>query len=258
MNDAYAPIRWVIQDRIFGEESDELIRHLTSYSLRGNEPPTENEEVADVYRGSIEFIEMFGSRLLTLDNYRCSKYYEHVPNLLNFHCVWLPWWKLEASLEQLRREFLGDGVFIRPDVGRKIFTGTTLTYRWWKEELRIIRDLPSSRIENSEIVLVASKRNDLRAEYRLVMHRSTILGHVLYSGESDPKDLESMEQLVGRNSYFPDLLYTLDVAFTEGELFVVELNSFVSSGIYAIDFQQLVPKIEAILFGVRDIALSSK
>jgi glutathione synthase/RimK-type ligase-like ATP-grasp enzyme len=60
-----------------------------------------------------------------------------------------------------------------------------------------------------------------------------------------------MEQLAGMNRYFPDLLYTLDVAFTNDDVYVIEINSFVSSGLYEIDFQQLVPKIESVLLRFR-------
>jgi hypothetical protein len=255
MLDTHTSIRWVIQERIFGEETAELVKHIANYSLRGNDRPTANEPMADIYRGSIEFIEMFGSPWLTLDNYRCSKYYAWVPNLLNVHCMWMPWWKLASSMELIEREFPGQGVFIRPDVGRKLFTGTTLSYRWWQKELEIIRELPGNTITDDAIVLIAAKRTDLRTEYRLVMHQTKILGHSVYAGEAEPSDWERIEQLVNRNSYFPDLLYTLDVAFTTTDIYVLELNSFVSSGLYEMNFQQLVPQVEATLLAQRNACL---
>jgi hypothetical protein len=242
------PIRWVIQDRIFGDETTEMIQYVSSYVLQGNKVEIPKSLKADVYRGSIEFVEIFGSPLLSLDNYRCSKYYASVPYLMNCDCVWMPWWKLESSRDELQERFPGVGVFVRPDVGRKVFTGTTLTFRWWKEELKIIHGLPTSNIRGDDIVLVAKKRTDIRAEYRLLMHKNEVLGSVLYCGEDEPTD--ALELAIA-NRYFPDTLYTLDVALTDGGAYILELNSFVSSGLYDMDFKSVVPKIEAILLAHR-------
>ena len=100
-------MHWVIQDKVFGDETAELIKHTKSYQLVpdcgvygfGADDPY-------IVRGTTKFIKETYDRwgefsnmpkLLTLKNYTCSKYYQKVPRLLNQDFLILPWCTLSDS-----------------------------------------------------------------------------------------------------------------------------------------------------------------
>ena len=139
---------WIIQDKIFGEETDELIKHLLDYDLVKEIP--ENAPKDSVIRGSLDFVELYQNKFpnnkqwVTLSNYDCSFYYPLVDNLLNEDHIFANWGDLVLDKERIFSEFDTESCFIRPNSGRKIFTGTTLTKKWWDQELKIIEELPNS------------------------------------------------------------------------------------------------------------------
>ena len=161
-------MRWIIQNGVFGDETAELIKHTKSYQLT-NDFGYVFDGGPFLVRGTTKFIKEAYSRwddyswmpnLLHLDNYQCSNYYLEIPRekLLNSDFLLLPWWKLCDPRTDLFNYFKTSKLFIRPNSGEKLFTGTTVGNKWYSKELEIIEGLPSSNFDQQDLVLVSSAK----------------------------------------------------------------------------------------------------
>lgn len=237
---------WVIQD-IFGEERDDFVRNLKSYEV----VPASTSLCEGIhrketqFRGSIEFVlvNTCSRKQIDIKAYKCSNYYHHFNKfMLNSDFIMMPWGSLLQNKEVIFRAFDTEKFFIRPNSGRKIFTGTTIGRKWFDKELKIIESLPNSSISNTDLVLISSTK-DIVSEYRLAVcsdpdlnNDHHILGSAKYSGEDQPYIEDIADYFLKRVDYRPNLLYTMDLAILkDGSSRVVELNSFHSAGLYGMD-----------------------
>lgn len=241
---------WVIQANVFGDETENLIKHCKSYELVHGSVYGFSNPGPLIIRGSIDFVKETYNRwndaeipnLLHLPNYECSSYYLEIKDLLNKDFLLLPWWKLSADKERLFEYFKTDKLFIRPNSGRKLFTGTTVGYKWFTKELDIIYDLPSSKFDQQEIVLIA-KAQEVYEEVRFLMQGKKVID---YASPDDlwEFDLPSYTRLAESNTYFPDTFYTIDIGMTRDGPRIIEINSFVSAGLYDMDYEKVVKAVE--------------
>lgn len=249
------PLHVILQSEIFGYENRLMIKALVEnrmpFSIVNSLPIINTKEYSYVVRGSVEFvlsfIEKYGDKVfilpLTINNYRCNHYYQHTSRLLNKDFVLVPWGKLEESKEFLFDRFRGNRLFIRPNSGYKIFTGTSLGRKWFSKELEIIKNLPSSiNLHDNELVLVSSYK-EIVAEYRAVIANGRLLDYTIYNGDEDVlgRDNEMIKKLVKSLAYSPDPWYTVDIARTaSGRYYILELNSFCSAGLYDMNYDLIV------------------
>ena len=247
---------WIIQDGVFGDETIELIKHTKSYTLT-NDPHILDAEGPYIVRGTTKFISQTYNKwaewcnmpnLLHLDNYQCSNYYLEIPEekLLNSDFLLLPWWKLKRSRYEVFEYLNAERLFIRPNSGEKLFTGTTIGHKWFKKELEIIEGLPSSNFDQQDLVLVSSAK-EVWNECRFLMQKNKIVSWAPYSYDSsmnNQDDINLYEELVTSNRYYPDSFYTIDVCMTPGGPQIIELNSFVSAGLYEMDYSKVVKAVE--------------
>lgn len=246
-------MHWIIEN-VFGKETEELCKHIKDYQIV--EPGSRllsklSFDDKNIIRGSIPFILnhrhpfLYKENLLTLKNYECINYYPKVNNLLNSDCIFLPWGMLSKNRDIIFKSFpKTEKFFIRPNSGKKIFTGTTLTKKWWDKELDIIYNLPYSEIKPDTLVLISSAKKIAR-EYRVLMHKNEILDYCIYDGISMHSDYQLIFNNCKTLRYFPDKFYTIDIAFLENNLCkVLELNSFCSAGLYDMNYEKVVKEIE--------------
>lgn len=250
-------MKWIIQEKIFGEESDKLVEAIQNngtadYSI---EKAYEGLRLKEDFmlRGSIEFVKFYqelNDRYLglTLENYDCSHYYTWFKDyLLNSKCLFMTWDQLNDTDLIFKAWPEVNRFFIRPNSGRKLFTGTTLTKKWWSRELKIISELPSTTwIRTSDLVLVAPA-HEILAEYRCVMHYGNLIDYSQYAGDPQPDEylnIRLFTDLPQSLLWYPDQLYTMDIAATAEGWKILELNSFVSAGLYDIDYDKLVNYVE--------------
>jgi len=235
-------MKWVIQDGVFGDETTALLPHL-----RGEVVITSTPQPGDVVRGSVEFVLQSGGRWLTLENYRCSKYYPKITSRVNDCCAWAHWGELKADGASSRYFRQEDRLFIRPDSGAKLFTGTTITKKWWRKELEIIENLPWSKIRDDDLVLLAPAKEIVK-EVRGLYHRDKLISHAVYAGEEGGGEIVTMEYIARSNRWFPDEFFTVDVAFyPSGMWAILEFNSFVSAGLYDMDMSKVASAVESAL-----------
>jgi len=240
---------WIIQEKFCNDEKP-LIKALKDNHI--NCMISNTWAVCDpkkvILRGSIDFIQLFekGNNKkfgLTLENYDCSNYYQYFTcRMLNKDYIILPWWKLKQP-ELIFKAFPDtERFFIRPNSGRKIFTGTTLSKKWWTKELDIIQSLPNSSIKPNDLILISSEK-EILAEYRLIMIKDKLIDYSRYLGEYQ-RDEELAVYFWSKSiDYFPDSVYTMDIAVTKDSFKLLELNSFVSAGLYDVDYNKVVREI---------------
>lgn len=248
--------KFIIQNEIFGdEETNRLTNTLDSLNIDYDFGNQYLQGEFAIPRGSVEFIENFNAfnphrPKFRLDNYTYTRYSKEYNKLLvNKEYMILPWWKLEESKNIIRNAFGGERIFIRPNSGKKIFTGTTLSYKWWEKELEIIAELPSSDNLNKHDLVIVAPYKKIEQEIRLFMHNRTCVDYSTYNGKEvlDRSALRMMQRNYGHwIDWFPDKFYTLDLALMDdGELLILEINGAFSSGWYDMDYEKVIKYIIA-------------
>jgi hypothetical protein len=161
----------------------------------------------------------------------------------------MPWHKLYRpyAVDTIKSATASNRFFIRPNSGKKIFTGTTLGYKYFTKELDIIKSLPDSNINDNDLVVISSEKQ-IDAEYRLLMHKNTIIDYSCYiepsygSVRTDLLDRD-FSWLALRIKNFPDCFYTLDICYTEKTPYILELNGASTAGWYDMDYDKIVKYI---------------
>lgn len=182
--------------------------------------------------------------------YLCSEYYSRFGDLL-FNDKYIL-----MSLSELNRQkffiygMLGkEGVvFLRPDSGEKSFTA----------QLVDIQDLNEFCVSNShlkhELVLASTPKN-IVWEGRFVCSGSEVIAQSTYKFQgvltqipSVPvKSLDVLKVVLGID-YKPDVVFCVDICGTsDDEFFLLELNAFSSSGLYACDKKKIVNRVSKIV-----------
>ena len=211
-----------------------------------------------IFAGSIELTEIIKKELphcypvayCTKANYFCSKYYSYFGKLLFNDKYFL------ISLKELvRNKFFYWGVlgkealiFIRPDSGQKPF----------QAQLLDLLDLDNFHSKNKdiehELVLVSSPKN-IQGEYRFIVTKyEEIIGHSTYRYQGQitkipsvpTKALEFCKEVL-KIKYFPDSVFVIDICEDNDENYwIMELNSFSSSGLYESNKENIVKRVTEI------------
>lgn len=246
-------MRWVIQDGVFGDETEALKLALdklnVSYIVGMPDSVVGLLGGSSVFvRGTTGFIADFNLRFgeyvdvvcsPTMYNYRYDVYAKHyLSHLLNSNFAIYPWWYLKEL------DSILSPIFIRPLVGDKIFTGTTVGTKYYHKELEVIENLPSTCGLTDEplVVLSSDKSNDILGECRLIMQGNKCLAWDFYTeGEYLVPDLELIQQWF---TWTPDEFFVADVALTPDGWKLVEINGLASAGWYDISPTPIIQAIE--------------
>jgi len=162
--------------------------------------------------------------------------------MLNQSYTLLPCAEAIRQAEHLFQVHGHDGnVFVRPDTLFKLFRGGLVT------KAGLEGALAPAMFDPTTLVLVASPREVVR-EWRLVVAHSEVIAASQYMlrGEIStsagcPAEVRSFaEEVLRQVTWRPDPLFMLDVGESEGQLHVVELNSFSCSGLYDSDVGPVV------------------
>ena len=262
---------WYIQKDVFGSTEElELKNALThldidyidcdSLDFVKVDPNWMSQSQSPVFRGSVEFVDLVRKKYentfrvdpptcITAENYDCTKYYKYwINNLLNEHHFFVPWKILELQCQNYFDYFETEKIFIRPNSGRKIFTGNYITEKWWPRDLETISSLPGNNPGSEDLVLISPFKN-IKVEYRVMMHMDLVLSHSYYDGNEglsvDVDDLYNFCQCSAwAASYYPDEYYTIDVCVLEdGSMKIIELNSLFSAGWYDADYGAIIKHV---------------
>jgi len=264
---------WHIQKDIFGayEEQkmkdalDELgVFRCDCVGEQVVNPPTgawSNDEGPAVFRGSVEFVQLMRHKYInvfkkiapigvTEERYDCTRYYSHwLDSMLNQDHFFVPWSVLSMYADQYFAWLDCDKLFIRPNSGKKIFTGNYITKKWWERDLASIESLPGNNPTGDDLVLVSCHKG-IVSEYRVMMHLDKVISYSFYSGNemnqlSEEKITSYCEPAAWGAEYFPDDYYTIDLALLQdGTIKVLELNSLFAAGWYDADYKKIIQHVE--------------
>jgi ATP-grasp domain, R2K clade family 3 len=247
-----------------GGETDRLVQALKDNKVKytlADRPYIQDGVTAnaDIFvRGSIEFVTEFNNMYgeytnlytTTLSNYTYSEYTKDIDDdMLNQSYIIMPWHKLYRPYTRdiIKSATVSNRFFIRPNSGRKIFTGTTLGYKYFTKELDIIKSLPSSNINDNDLVVISSEKQ-IDAEYRLLMHKNTIIDYAPYiiNNPVNVNIKDDLCELASKIKYFPDTFYVLDICYNKSFPYILELNGASTSGWYDMDYNKIVKYIKEV------------
>lgn len=246
---------WLVED-CFGEETESLRKAIVSNggwyeSFDGIYPTAHNF----IIRGPVSFaLESFfkarkRSLVANYNLFRYSYYYQVFNKVLLNKDVFLV---TKDMLNYIDLPWSDDNhgtarIFIKPDSGNKLFTGTTMCRKWFEKEI----DIVLGDVNGSELLVVSSYK-DVSPEFRGVIGPK---GLISISKESNcgtdlDKNLEEKILKFAEYSTFPILdknfpFYTVDFCEHDGIIKIVEVNSFNSAGLYKIDYDLVVKEIHS-------------
>jgi len=189
----------------------------------------------------------------TFDNLKCSTYYQYFKHyLLNDTYIMLPLNELirfaSSQSSWLEGIFYGtDGsgeLFIRPDSGAKEFAGTVLRC----DKINLDNLGYGFYHENLSLMTVISSAKKIDTEWRLFVADGKVISGSQYminmELEVDPHcDVEAMkfaQDMLDKVEWRPDRLFCMDICQSEGDYYLLELNSFSCCGLYDCDVGPIV------------------
>jgi hypothetical protein len=92
------------------------------------------------------------------------------------------------------------------------------------------------------LIVVASAR-DIAEENRFVICDRKVIAGSRYLPDESPRYKNSFLRLadqIAKHEWQPDLCYTVDVAESEGKVYLLEINSFSCSGFYQCNIKHIV------------------
>jgi hypothetical protein len=246
--------KFIIQPKVFGDETNQLIEALEKNHVPYYVGIPESIDDDNFFvRGTINFVQSFPNTnkkfKINLQNYDYTTYSKRYKFLYNSNYIVLPWHRLEYSLSLICKCFINsEKYFIRPNSGKKIFTGTTLTPKWWDKELEIIKNLPSSSISDDDLVIISPYKKIIENEYRVLMCSKEILDFSIYNEINEKRiKIETIREFFELCDLpeGPDQYYTIDITGFDdpSSLEIIEINSFASAGWYGVDYEKVVKHI---------------
>lgn len=182
------------------------------------------------------------------NHFKCSYYYNKLSEyLLNDKYIMLPFGELNRQ-----KDFLyglignNNNLFIRPNSGYKQFTGTVVPIEKYEHNVEMFGLYD---ISMEEIVVCAEPKN-LKEEWRLVVVDKSVVsgsryrlgGRINYSVEVPDAVIEYGNSI--SKVWSPDSAFVLDICrLQNGDLKLVEINTFYSSGLYLCDKQKVVRSV---------------
>ncbi|MBE9226960.1 ATP-grasp domain-containing protein [Phormidium sp. LEGE 05292] len=179
-------------------------------------------------------------------NLRCSTYYAYFGEyLLNNKYFIFPLRELVRRKEEVLEYFKSEGeIFIRPDSNMKPFRAGVFNLKVLNTMQSLASELTSDK---TTLVLVSSKRH-ISKEWRFFVYKNEIITGSLYLVGEERVDekiqggyLENyLIEVLKQVNWYPELLYTVDICESEGELYILELGSFSCAGEYGCDLGLII------------------
>jgi hypothetical protein len=179
----------------------------------------------------------------------CAVYYAYFgPFLLNHYYTILPGVEAARLVDRLFDDFGRAGaVFVRPSSVHKLFTGTLASY----EEFR--NATAPSRYDPASLVVVSEPRT-IGREWRIVVADGVPVASSQYRNGDNVEIVSGCPERVTdfvvdmlRRVYWrPEPVFVMDVCESQGALYLIELNSFSCSGLYACDLAATVDAVSRV------------
>lgn len=181
-----------------------------------------------------------------VDRTEVNSYMSNLPLewFLNRDGVMTTWAQFQQRRDFWFKVFPGERVFVRPNSGFKVFTGTTVSLEEWDNDILGLEKCTGVMTETPMMVAPAQ---EILGEFRFVVAEGQVVAgseyrwdNVLDIRRDWPEECWNMAQQVASHPWQVDIAYTCDVALTPEGPRVVELNSFSCAGLYACDLELIV------------------
>jgi len=180
----------------------------------------------------------------SFENFSCHVYYSYFGRyLLNADYSLLPASEAVRQADLLFETYSSAGdIFVRPSIGRKLFTGSVVDRDEYSRELLRL---------DPQTLVVSTSPKVIGREWRLYVAGDQIIAHSQYakSRKRDvcptcPRDaLDFGSAILNQTMWRPDLLFTMDICESNDNFYLVELNGFSCSNLYAADLDEIVSAV---------------
>jgi hypothetical protein len=146
----------------------------------------------------------------------------------------------------------GEDFFIRPMEDSKSFVAEVTTKERFSKFVEKIASFGDDySVPDMETMVAISKPKEIQQEIRFFIVNGQIstystykIGNrVCYDGFVDESTTSFVSSVVGFGNWNPDVAYCLDIAISNDEPWILEVNSINSSGLYGIDTQKFIDSI---------------
>jgi hypothetical protein len=256
---------WLVEAGVYGDEAGPLLTAIRRQGMavavvphqalkRGEMLSVEQQVLADddcvIGYGTFSFARQIQlhrpwkpGAWATAENLDCTTYFAYFGKfLLNQRYVILP------GVEAIRQrdwlfQVLGkdDEVFARPTGCNKLFTGRCI----FKDDFAAA--LAPTRYDPATLVTVSPPR-DIGTEWRLVVAGERVIAASQYCVQGRkcvqagcPEEVQKFaEAMLAEVRWRPDPIFMLDICEADGQFWLVEINGFSCSWLYACDVNAVV------------------
>jgi hypothetical protein len=135
-------------------------------------------------------------------------------------------------------------LFIRPDSNMKPFRAGVFNL----QVLNTMQSLGSELRRDETTLVLVSKKRSITKEWRFFVYKDEIITGSLYLVGEERIDerikggylVSYLTEVLKQVNWYPELLYTVDICESEGELYILELGSFSCAGEYGCDLSLIV------------------
>ena len=262
-------MNWLIEEGMFTENEEALIKELKAQNQKVatvkyipfGEPMSKtpfDDKTDVIFYGSLGLCQLVQKErpnwspgaIGTWDNFLCSTYYPHFGNLLlNADHEMTTIKELNERKDYFFETFGQDNtIFIRPDSGLKMFTGTRMYKEAWEELFKLVTFY--DEVKDDSKVLVSSPKN-IKKEYRFVISEGKVItgssyrfGEELSSREyNNPVIYKWVEQVLTKAKWEPDRMWTLDLADTGNQFKILEIGCFSGAGLYSCNLKKIIERV---------------
>lgn len=256
---------WLFEADVFGETAEplkaeirrqgmacyvtrqDLLAHTRTDSFGGRRVP---EDGCVVCCGSVPFVRFVQLHRAWIpggwcntDNLSCTAYYPPFEAyLLNRRHTILTGVEATCQRDALLAAFGREGrLFVRPDGCQKLFTGRVVDGDNFADALAPARYDPETRVVIAEPRPIAQEWRLVVAEGRMIAASQYLRRGVIEILPGCPSEVYSFaDAMLTAVGWLPDELFMLDVCESEGQLFLLEINSFSCSALYQCDLKVVV------------------
>lgn len=260
-------MKWIVE-HVFDEDNRNLIKSLEKSGVQHHilsNPKYEGqwEHLVDEYEpvvtyGSIQFGELIRNvvpwwkpgHIGNEYDYLCTTYYPAFGKVaLNYNYIILPFYELNNRLDILYKAVgLDNAVFIRPNSGNKPFTGRLV----YKESFDHDYDMMGVYdVSPNALCLICEPRNVVSEWRFFVVQGRVVTGSMYKPLKEQVKSSDSIwghaQTFVNEAKYNPDFIWCIDLCETSsGNIYVLEIGSFSSAGLYDCDTDVIVEAVNEI------------
>jgi ATP-grasp domain, R2K clade family 2 len=179
-------------------------------------------------------------------NLRCTTYYTYFrAHLLNNQYFILPLGELVRRRTEILDYFSSTGdLFIRPDSNMKTFRAGVFDL----QKLNTMAALSSELGRDATTLVLVSGKRSIAREWRFFIYKNEIITGSLYLVGEERIDeqikggylVDYLNNVLQQVNWYPDLLYSIDVCESDGELYILELGSYSCAGEYGADLDLMI------------------